>query len=302
MTEQEYIRINRKYEALFMPRIQRALRAQIRPVMARVLSTGVDAGIRLAQMQVSNAELTQAIRQLYVTVGMRHARDNYSRLLPEMQKKAFGLSAVWEAFIIQYLEKFLFDKITFAIAQNIRDLLIDKLRQGINEGLSNHDMVESLKEWKIERYRAARIVRTEVNRAANVGAKAQSNSSQYQMLKEWVSAKDFRVRGTMPKDHANHVALNGVKIDEEGRFRDPRTGDLLDIPGDPTASAATTVNCRCRAVFTLKRDANGAPIPKRTSTAVTYPRRVPTVTIPRRRSGAAVIMPGTSNITQIVTI
>ena len=43
------------------------------------------------------------------------------------------------------------------------------LTAGTALGLSVDQMVDKLEDWPFERYQAARIVRTEVNRASNVG-------------------------------------------------------------------------------------------------------------------------------------
>jgi hypothetical protein len=67
------------------------------------------------------------------------------------------------------------------------------------------------------------------------------------------------------------VALDGHRIDIEDVFIDPRNGDQLRFPGDPLASAASTINCRCSLALLAKRDANGRLIPKRKTTVVIFP-------------------------------
>ncbi|RDJ93569.1 hypothetical protein B4Q13_21035, partial [Lacticaseibacillus rhamnosus] len=103
-----------------------------------------------------------------------------------------------------------------------------------------------------------------------------------EQMKEWISAHDRRVRGVDPKDHASHIGLDGIRINAGDLFEDPRNGDLLDHPGDPKASAASTINCRCSVAYTAKRDDNGNLIPKRQTTTVIFPRQIinrPTITI-----------------------
>lgn len=278
--QSEFERVNRKYEVAFMPRIKRALHTKVSATISRLQDGGYEAATKYLHSTMGNEAVGRAVKQLYITVGTRHARMNYSRLLVE--QKRFGWNAAWTLWIENYLADFLLDKVTFDIAATTRDALLRALTAGLSAGLSADEMVNKLKDWPYERFQAARIVRTEVGRAANVGATAQSRTSEYQQMKEWISSHDFRVRGHKPNEHANHVQLDGTKIDQDDSFRDVINGDELQFPGDPKASAASTINCRCSVAYTLKRDAQGNPIPKRKSTVVIFPgqtRRVQTVTI-----------------------
>lgn len=268
----EYTRVNRRFEVQFLPRITRAVRRPVLGLVAVLRSSGdPQVGMRYINNIGPNEALARAVRELYRTVGMRHARMNYSRLLLERQQtKAFGFDAVWQQFILNYLERFLTEKITWTVSETLRTAMLRHLDRMIVNGDSIDQMIEYFTEWDRPRYQASRIVRTETNRAANVGAKAQASTDQYQQVKEWISAEDNWVRG-LPHEHANHRKLDGTVLDENEYFIDSRNGDRLQQPGDPLASAASTVNCRCSAAFTYKRDAQGNLIPKRRSTVVILP-------------------------------
>jgi len=139
------------------------------------------------------------------------------------------------------------------------------------------DIIRILEDWPFARFQAARIVRTEINRAANVGAMAGGSSFQFEQQKEWIAAKDSRTRGNPmngQKDHANHWALDGSIVDDTVVFVDSRNGDQLQFPGDPSASAASTINCRCTVALTAKRDENGKLIPKRSRVSVIQPNQI----------------------------
>lgn len=288
MTRREQIlqfeRINRRFEVRFMPKVQRALHYKTKAVIAKLKDGGYSEAVRYLSTDVSNERLADVIKELYTTVGRRWAQIEYSRLLPEMrgqkhtaspmQQKGFGFNYTWTKFIIDYLERFLLEKITFQVASTTRDALLRVLAASTAAGWSIDQTVDRLKDWPYERFQAARIVRTETNRAANVGSTAQAATSEYQQVKEWQSADDNRVRGNPvngKKDHADHWTLDGIKIDAEDVFHDIRNGDQLMFPGDPKASAASTINCRCHASYTFKRDRDGNLIPKRRSTTVIYP-------------------------------
>lgn len=291
----QFERMNRRFEKKFMPKVQKAIHSQVRPVISRLRDGGFTSARSYLNNNIGNDELPKVIRELYRSVGTRWAQITYSQLLPEtrgqkfirtiFQKKGFGFNYEWTIFILEYLRQFLLDKITFRIAETTRDALLRTLSVATSMGWSIDQTVDHLKQWPYERFQAARIVRTETNRAANVGSTAQAETSKYEQQKEWMSADDNRVRGnpvTGRKDHADHWSLDGIKIDAGDVFHDLRSGDRLRFPGDPNASAATTVNCRCKVSYTFKRDQNGQLIPKRQSTSVIFPgqtRRPRTVTI-----------------------
>jgi hypothetical protein len=190
---------------------------------------------------------------------------------PFYQIKKFGFNEAWTNFIKNYLQRHLIEKITFDVSTTTRDGLLTALNKAITEGWSIDRTVKEIEDLPFLKYQAARIVRTEVGRAANVGTKAQSETFPYEQMKEWISAHDKRVRGVDPKDHASHISLDGTRINAGDLFQDPRNGDLLDHPGDPRASAESTINCRCTLAYTAKRDANGRLIPKRQTTSVIFP-------------------------------
>ncbi len=268
----EYTRVNRTFENAYSPKVKRALHVKVKAVISDLQSGGYQHAIAGLHTDVGNAALQSVISDLYREVGLRHARLNHRRLVAE-QKKGLGFNEVWTKFVQDYLARFLLQKITFEVSHTTRNALLKVLSQGVEEGMGIDQMVSLLKEWPFERYQAARIVRTEVNRAANVGATAQESTAEYEQQKIWIAVNDNRTRGKKPGEHANHVALNGTTIDKGDVFVDPINGDQLEFPGDPKASAASTINCRCSVAYVNKRDANGELVPKRKTTAVIYPRQ-----------------------------
>lgn len=280
----QFERINRKFELRFYPKVLAALNAKRNQVVRILKDKGYSAAQYYLTTNVGNARMTAVIRELYTLVGRRWAQIEYSRLLPEVrnQTKGFGFNYQWTKFILEYLEKYLFEKVTFEINRTTQAAMLKVIDRGIAAGWSIDQTVDRLEDWPFLKYQAARIVRTETNRAANVGSTAQAETSEYEQMKEWQSAEDHRVRGNNPKDHADHVALDGVKINAGDVFHDPRNGDQLQFPGDPKASAASTINCRCHASYTFARDRDGNLIKKRKTTVVIFPgqiRQRQTVTI-----------------------
>ncbi len=277
----QYIRINRKFEVLYAPKVRKALHVKTAKVITDLRQGGYELAKKNLHQDIANPALTKVISDLYETVGLRHARLTNRRLVAD-QKKGLGFNAIWTKFINDYLKRYLLDKITFEVANTTRNALLKALTLGTTAGLSVDGMIAKLEDWPFERYQAARIVRTEVNRAANVGSTAQESTSEYEQQKEWIAVNDNRVRGKKPQDHASHVGLNGTIIDSGDEFVDPRNGDRLKFPGDPNGLAESTINCRCQAAYMNKRDAKGELIKKRKTTTVIYPgqgHRGQTVTI-----------------------
>ena len=68
-----------------------------------------------------------------------------------------------------------------------------------------------------------------------------------QLSKEWLTARDERVRTFANGDKADHRQMNGKKVRFNEKFEVPTaTGvDFMDRPADPAGSAANVVNCRC---------------------------------------------------------
>lgn len=267
--------IKRKYEDLFFPKVHRAIKGKFKSTISIVKENGVEAAVSALNKNLTNPELTAAINQLYKTVGAKFAdgawRDLVAqkraaksfRLANHLEQKAFGFAQTWVNWIINYLRRHLIENITFNVNRTTRDHLLKILSKSIEEGMGVDETVSLLEKDTFSESQAARIVRTEVNVSANAGVLAAGETYEFQMLKEWVAVDDFRTRGNNPEDHASHVALDGMVIDFEDEFVDPRNGDRLKSPGDPKAKAESIINCRCQLTLKAKKDARGRLIPKR---------------------------------------
>jgi len=118
-------------------------------------------------------------------------------------------------------------------------------------------MIRLIKERNIAAINAERIIRTEVGRAANTGVKVAAESFPYEMSKEWIAFRDARTRGLKPNDKKDHYHLDGVVVDFDEPFKDPRSGENIDYPQAPGGSAAMVINCRCNYAVVPKRDERG---------------------------------------------
>jgi uncharacterized protein with gpF-like domain len=277
----EYNRINRKYETKYFGKVHNAIKSKVTALIADIKEKGLQPALSSLSTDLVNSDLSEVVKGMYLEVGLRYARKEYRKqqqilrsrkpkknanilktISVPIETKGFGFNEQWIAFILNYLTEFLTSKITFTVNETTRQALYDVLSEGIANGTGIDDIVSQLEHLPFTKMQAARITRTEINRAANVGTMAAVDTSEYEMNKEWISANDYRVRGRMPKDHADHVNFNGVVIDFNEKFKDKRNGDELSFPGDPKASAASSVNCRCSIAPIFKEDEQGNLVPK----------------------------------------
>jgi len=285
---QECERINRKFEAKYFPKIKASIKSQVDEVAAIVSQGTVQDAINYTNNIVSFPGAV-IVQELYNEVGLRYARKQWRQFneqkrtlratvkashsfggyigINEVEVKGFGFNDIWAAWIKNYLFQHLIEVISFKVSAHTRSVLLNVLQKSIDEGWGVDKTVEALNELPLSATQAARIVRTEVGRAANAGVLAASATFEYEQSKEWIAANDNRVRGTNPEDHVSHRSLNGTVIGVDEYFVDPRNGDRMKAPGDPgekgrPVKPESTINCRCMAAVVAKVDERGRLIPK----------------------------------------
>lgn len=260
-----YTQTNRNLEKLWFPKVQKAIKSKVSALIAKINEDGVQAGVRYLHIDLGNYKLQAVIEDLYREVGKKYARKAETELRKsikkgwslEMEEKRIGFSQVWIDWIQNYLKLYLLEKITFKVNETTREKLLGVLNEGIEKGWGVTEIVSRLNELPFTAHQAARIVRTEINRAANVGVAAQGETFEYELMKEWIAVKDNRTRGVSPEDHSDHFHLDGQVVDFDGKFIDPRNGHELMHPGDPKAKSEDVINCRCNFSTKAKRDQDG---------------------------------------------
>lgn len=264
--------LQRRYELAYFPKVSKAIAERVSSLIEIVRQDGLSAAYDHLYRETDSKSLGKVIGDMYQKVGLRFARMQWSELLNqqrgakksavrEQQTKGFGFNATWVEFIKDYLTRFLLEKIVFKVAETTRNRILSVLSEAIEKGWGIEEAVKELNE--IPRRQAARIVRTEITRAANTGTMAAGSTFEYEQNKEWMSAHDKRTRGVDPEDHASHIGLDGQTVDYDEHFTDPRNGDKLMFPGDPEAKGESTINCRCSVAIVARFDQNGRLIPKK---------------------------------------
>lgn len=143
--------------------------------------------------------------------------------------------------ITQYLVEFGI-KHGQTISRSLRRILIRMIAQAIEEGLGEREVARRIEREaeQISQARARRIARTETHTAAERAAYEAAQASGLDMVKEWASTEDARVR-------PSHDDADGA-IAEMDEFFSVGDSDML-YPGDMNGELKEIVNCRCTALY-----------------------------------------------------
>jgi uncharacterized protein with gpF-like domain len=246
-------------EKAFIPKLIRIIKNYRKGFIADLRANGQSSALSNLQRLPASPQLTKLINLIYRRAGLTGAKMTFDELkLQVVEKKAaFGRNEQWIADVIDYLKLHLLSFVQ-NITETMRADIIKALEKGIEEGMSIDQIVKQLQADGLIRSRARVIARTEINRATNVGHAVAAESLPYEVDKKWSAASDHRTRHS-------HRQINNHRVGEDDTFKVPiykgdkptGTFDNMLYPGDATASAGNTINCRCRVVYVPKRDAQG---------------------------------------------
>jgi SPP1 gp7 family putative phage head morphogenesis protein len=127
------------------------------------------------------------------------------------------------------------------IAATDSDDVRNAIRRGLDEGLGVAEIAKGIREsTSLTTYRASTVARTETHAAATFGSIESVRDAEQQlgivMNKEWLATTDDRTRDA-------HLAADGQIVRTNEMFN--VGGEMMDRPGDPSASAENVINCRC---------------------------------------------------------
>lgn len=127
------------------------------------------------------------------------------------------------------------------IAKTDSDNIRKAIQDGIDEGEGAAQIARNIRKVStLTPYRAALIARTETHAAATYGSIESVREAERElgvrMMKEWIATADDRTRD-------DHIAADGQVVGVNEKFT--VGGSLMDRPGDDSAPAEQTINCRC---------------------------------------------------------
>lgn len=199
---------------------------------------------------------------IYKEIGVIHGARVGKQI--NKQIKEFTLPIFLNEFERNLLT-WLFDNALYRVT-DVRRTFLEYVRKEIavmvSDNLTISEIATNIKkkvnQKNFYRWQALRIARTETTASANYASLQAGKIAGIKMDKVWISASDARTRRP-PKSEFNHLAMNGVKVDENAKFKVPKNGSFeeMEFAGDPKGSASNTINCRCSNVLVAKRDKDG---------------------------------------------
>jgi hypothetical protein len=217
--------------------------------------------------KISDKALKKTIYKLHLAMGTKMALISES----VVKKSVKGVYVPFEfksqktdAFqyaIIQVLQNDGLDQLAADITETTKEQIRRFLIEATQKNYTLTETIALLKTSGITDYRAELIARTETGRAANIGSMVGAVATGLVTLKEWIAAKDNRTRRE-PRDHTDHLIMDGTKLPMEKQFQVPNNQvglgyELMDHPCDSKASAANVCNCRCTLGYEAVRGPNG---------------------------------------------
>lgn len=160
----------------------------------------------------------------------------------------FKLHDIWEtksvgfeSIMQQWIAREALRKATM-IASTDMDDIRDAIADGVTDGLGTAEIARNIRKVsQLTPFRSATVARTETHAAATFGSIESVRDAEQSlgvvMLKEWLPTLDERTR----PEHAAMAGSDPIPLNEKFIVG----GEMMDRPGDPSASAANLCNCRC---------------------------------------------------------
>lgn len=249
-------------ERYWQPRIKVALDRMLVPVYRSLRDFGIAVTLQNLNSLILPGVFGNTIERLYVRAGVAAANSEYGFIMDfyrdELRaQKAFGFNRLFADLMINFFRLFGGEKIT-SITETERKRVQSILEEAAEQGLDNAQTARLLRSRDINVPRSKVIARTETAAAMNKGSFEGAKRTGVVLDKVWIATLDDRTR-RMPRDTANHLVMNNVKVPMEAFFEVPgKSGiTMMQHPCAGGAPPEQVVQCRCRAISQARRDASG---------------------------------------------
>ena len=237
----EYRQLHKQSENQHIKLINAALQLQIKKFFEQVKTVGVN------RATVDTKPIKKALRMIWRETSVKFGNHAYENVKRQIGQKRFGYNERWSKIILYYFDRYGGKKIQ-DISDTTYERIMMALGKGEAEGLSYSEIEKMMLGSQVTEARAGVIARTETNAAANFGMLIAANDLGIEVQKQWVTAKDERVRKA-------HMILDGDVVNIDGKF----SNGML-FPSDPAGGPKEVINCRCVLAFVPVLDDNGNPI------------------------------------------
>jgi hypothetical protein len=187
--------------------------------------------------------LAMLIKSWLKRVVFLFGRQIIDSILKRAGRKSIELKDSYDIFeesALEWLDSYALDQAT-TVNGNVKKKVKKILQEAFDEGLGEDEAAQLVVDevgGAIDE--AARIARTEVHTAANVGSDEAATATGLELVKEWAATDDDRTR-------ESHAEADGQRVAMDEQFE---VGDaLLDFPGDPKGPAKEVINCRCVVLY-----------------------------------------------------
>lgn len=247
------------YQERMMLRIARDSEAAIRREVARAyraIARDGDDAIELHERRMNNI-ITSMYRAAFRFFGDRLWQSTQKSIRGMEVKKGevpltpqFDMArSIW----IRANAAYKVTEIAGTTLEQSRNMIAQVTAEAVEKGLDESQTASLIQRrvgeigGDLSRLRSRVISRTESHAASNASQQMAAKSSGLKMQKEWIASGSERTRST-------HAKANGqtVGIDEPFTISKQDGGvDLMQQPGDSSASAENVINCRCAVGYSL---------------------------------------------------
>lgn len=224
------------------------------PIIERAITRQIEAAMDALETNdtataIDQNSFREAYEEFYKAAALRAAGDVYNAIVRDRKDFTDDQYESWEKAVITYLNEQAGAKIRIIDQYTkrwVRGIVTKVAEEAAEQGLGTRETAALIRDRSLERWgeiseaRALRIAQTEVNAAANWGAKAAATEAGM-TRKYWIPAGDARVR----PEHVAAGAAEPIGIDELFNIG----GSLMDRPSDPNGSPGQVINCRCQMGF-----------------------------------------------------
>lgn len=243
-----------KMEKVYVPLMQKALKKQIDGIIQHIKRDGIKTAQGNLQSDIVNTNVYTVIRDIYSSAAKLAIKE------PILQVKGIDVRLIelksspsYIIEVLRFLDRYLLGNVVLPISKTTIDEVDRVIREGLDQGLGQDEIVARLEASELTLSRARTIVRTEAHSASQLAQTIAADNLPYQVEKQWIAIEDNRTRLT----HSNHGGVDGERVDLDQRY-----SNGLMYPGDKKGSAKEVINCRCTQGFHAKTDLEGNIIMK----------------------------------------